>query len=104
MKYELSNPSDKIFFDAASDEIATICALFLGNGMYAAKREGWSSGFYLMGICEEEINRLFKPNIDAFIKINRLEINEAFQSFRYDNKRTSMNQIVREAHNVIIEG
>lgn len=104
MEYELSNPSDRIYFDAASDEIATFCALFLSDGKYAAKREGWSSSFYIMGISEEELNRLFRPDIETFMKLNTKKINKCFQSFRYAHERTSTNKIVDRAHSMIIKG
>ena len=100
MKYELINPSDKVYFDAGSDLVAFFWSLMVGNGAYSAENTetGWTGPFYLFGISDVAIEVELEMDVDSFVNINREDIKKCFQSFRYDSKRSSMNKIVDYAH------
>jgi hypothetical protein len=99
MKYELINPSDKIEFEAESNEIAFFCVVML-EPRYAAQNleTEWSSGIYLFGITEEVIEKELNRDIENFCELYRDEINACFKSFHCVGARTSMNDICKVAN------
>ena len=99
MKYELINPSDLIFFDACSDIVALFCVLMIISA-YGAKNieTDWTGPMYLFGITDDQLDIELEMDVDSFVNINREDINNCFQSFRYNSERSSMNNIVDRAH------
>ena len=101
MKYELINPSDLIFFDACSDIVAFFCVLMISSA-YGAKNieTDWTGPMYLFGITDDQLDIELEMDVNSFANIHREDINECFQSFRYERERTSMNKIVDHAHSM----
>lgn len=101
MKYELINPSDRIFFDAENNKIAQFCSTYISTGYtYENTETGESGNMYIFGIDEDGILKEFGCDIKTFIKENAKEIQACFASFRYSSGRTSMNRIVDFAHSI----
>lgn len=105
MKYELINPSDKIFFEADTKEIAFLCSLFLGNGKYSARNveTDESTNMYFFGIEDETLTKELGMHVDLFCKENAKEINKCFKSFYVEGERSSMNDICAYAHGLSVK-
>lgn len=101
-QYELINPSDKIFFDAESDEVAFTAACLIGPG-YGAKRKGaWDIAidFTPFGVSADRFKELMGHTVGEYIDLKRREISESLASMRYDTERSSINKIVDFAHTI----
>jgi len=105
MKYELINPSDKIYFDADSDIVSFFCVVMISNGKFSAENTetGWSGAIYLFGISNDALEIELGMDVESFVNINREDINKCFKSFRYDSERSSMNKIVDYAHGLSLK-
>lgn len=101
MKYELINPSDKIFYDAP-DVIHSAVATALISTAYGGacqEKDGEDSPIFLFGDASEWIKERSGIGVEDFIEKNAQSLFETFQSFRLaSGKRTSMNNIVGAAH------
>ncbi len=94
--YEFINPSDAILFDAPSDEVAALAALFVGGGKWGAKRVDNDESVVGLGFAEtygRSINDAFEVLADDVVA--------ACHSFRLKSgERTSMSDWCGFAHSV----
>lgn len=100
-RYELINPSDKIFLDADDVRVAQIAALYAGKGFYGLKDENGEQVFGLIAFGGSD--DFFKSfggvsDYEEFIKANKQKIAECLRTFRTDGVRSSMNDICGNAH------
>ena len=96
--YEVINPSDRVLLDATSDEIAVAAVCILGEGRYAAKRDGFSGPLFLFGGHDEWFVEHAGLDFSDYMAANLAEIGSALRSARYKTDRTSLNRIVDRAH------
>jgi len=85
MLYELINMSDKITFEASSDQVATICTLYLGNGSFGCDNEQGETVCDLMAFgTEEMLKELYRKldiNPTTFIAENTKDVVACYRSF-----------------------
>jgi hypothetical protein len=104
MKYELINPSDKIEFEAESDEIALLCVLNISSAYAAENLEtGWKSPFGMFGYTEDDLIRDLGRDVETFCELYRDEINACFKSFHCVHERTSLNDICKYANGLKVK-
>lgn len=84
--YELINPSDKITFEASSDEVAAITA-FAISGMFGAKRDGWSAGPWIFGAGQWFVDE-YGADPGVCFKRNERDVATALTSFRLGNRNS----------------
>lgn len=99
-KYELINPSDKIFYeapDAVHSAVAT-ALISTGYGGNCLTEGGENSPIFLMHSASEWIEKRSGMTVDEFIEKNAESLYEVLSSFRYSSERTSLNKIVDTAH------
>lgn len=103
MRFELINPSDKIFLDAENVQVAQIAALYAGKGYYGLNDEsgnqvfgmiafGGSDGFFASFGGQEAFAE--------FAKSHKKEISDCLLSFRVNGVRSSLNDICGYAHSL----
>lgn len=100
MKYELINPSDKIYYDAP-DVVHSACATALISTAYGGAcldEGGENSPIFLLSSASDWIEERSGMSVDDFIAKNAQSLHDTLASFRYDSERTSMNKIVASAH------
>lgn len=103
MRFELINPSDKIFLDADDLRVAQIAALYAGEGYYGLNDENGEQVFGLIAFGgSEEFIKSFgdEDGYKKFIEANRMAIADCLKTFRTDGVRTSMNDICGSAHHL----
>ena len=101
MKWELINPSDKIFFDAPDLKVATVACTIVGRGQYGADSQESEEtvSIFLPGEHDEWCKSQFNQSLkELFDSIDMDEVRKCLKSFRYDLERTSLNRIVDYAH------
>ena len=82
MKYELISPSDKIEFEAESNQIAFFCVVAISPAYGAKNAEtGWTAGPFLLGISEETVEVQLGREIEPFCELYKDEINACLKSF-----------------------
>ena len=96
MTYEIINPSDKCFIEAESDTVAALVGNALGNGYYGVRDENGKAVLHIMQSVSEAVN-MTEGELSAFIDSHHREIRKAFESFRYESERTSLNNIEARA-------
>lgn len=96
MTYEIINPSDKCFIQAESDIVAALVGNALGSGYYGVRDENGRTILHIMQTVHEAMN-MTEEDVSAFIDEHHREIRQAFESFRYAEERTSMNNIRKRA-------
>ena len=94
MKYEIINPSDKVYITAEDDLIAKIVCYYLGRGTYMLKND---KGELLTGFLEPNID-IEGKELEKYIYTHAVEIADALDSLVYRYERTSMNDIGEKAH------
>lgn len=94
MKYEIINPSDKVYITAEDDLIAKIVCYYLGNGTYMLKND---KGELLTGFLDPNID-IEDEELEKYIVSHVNDIAEAFDSLTYEGERTSMNNIGKSAY------
>jgi hypothetical protein len=100
MKYELINPSDKIYFDAP-DVVHAATATALISTAYGGKcleDGGEDSPVFLFSSASDWVQNRSGMTVDEFIENNAQTLHDTLASFRYDTERTSMSRIVDAAH------
>ena len=100
MKYELINPSDKIYYEAP-DQIHSAVATALLSNAYGGKcldDSANDSPIFLFGGAAEWIEEKSGLTVDQFIEKNAQTLHDTLKSFRYASERTSMSRIVDAAH------
>lgn len=102
-KYELINPSDKIYFDAPSPKVALIAVNLLSPAYGAIPIDGRGEHIPIMMLqnFDEYFAGLYgkKLNTDDLFK-TRLgpEVAVCLESFQLGHERSSMNDICGHAH------
>lgn len=94
MKYEIINPSDKVYITAKDDLIAKIVCYYLGRGTYMLKND---KGELLTGFLDPNIN-IETEELEKYIVSHVNDIAETFDSLTYEGERTSMNNIGKSAY------
>ena len=94
MKYEIINPSDKVYITAEDDLIAKIVCYYLGNATYMLKND---KGELLTGFLDPNID-IDGKELEKYIVSHVNDIAEAFDSLTYEGERTSMNNIGKSAY------
>lgn len=86
MLFELSNPSDKITFEASDIKVACLCARMLSS-QFGVINEDWQSSwipaFHWSGVYEKIFWPKREKEIEEITKENTEEIKACFQSFYY---------------------
>lgn len=103
MRFELINPSDKIFLDADDIRVAQIAALYAGKGYYGLKAENGEQVFGMIAFGgSEDFIKSFgdEAGYKRFIETHRRAIADCLKTFRTDGARTSMNDICGNAHQI----
>lgn len=113
MKFELANPSDKIYLEGDDFEVVAIAVVAVGHGQYPAFEidengneidEGASVPFFLFGGLDEWFNEKFGVCAEECVKRVKKEklrqLIDALRSFRCVGARTSMNDICGYAHSI----
>lgn len=96
MTYEIINPSDKCFIEAESDTVAALVGNALGSGYYGVRDENGKPVLHVMQSVSEATN-MTEDEVSTFIDTHQREIRKAFESFRYADERTSLNNIGKRA-------
>jgi len=94
MKYEIINPSDKVYITAEDDLIAKIVCYYLGNGTYMLKND---KGELLTGFLDPNFG-IEDEDVAKYISSHSREIADVFDSLSYESERTSMNDIGKRAY------
>lgn len=103
-RYELINPSDKIFFDAKDLATALIAVSLIGNLRYGAHELGTTNPVniptFLFGGWDNFINKNFDGRAPEVSDEGILEsVADCLKTFRLaSQERTSMNDICGNAH------
>lgn len=100
MKYELINPSDKIYYDAPDQAHSAVATALLSNG-YGGKcldNPEHDSPIFLFTKADNWIFEKTGLTPDEFIEQNAQSLHDTLKSFRYDTERTSLTKIVSMAH------
>lgn len=100
MRYELINPSDKIYYeapDAIHSAIATIL-LSVSYGGECLDDSEQSSPIFLFGGAEKWVKEKSGKTMQEYLRANAQSIRDTLLSFRYEGERTSMSRIVDIAH------
>lgn len=100
MKYELINPSDKIYYEAPDKIHSALATSLLSNsfGGKCLEDSKHDSPIFLFGGSQQWIEQESGITLAEFIRKNSESIYDTLKSFRYDGERTSMNRIVDFAH------
>lgn len=101
MRFELINPSDKIFLNADDLRVAQIAALYAGKGYYGLNDENGEQVFGLIAFGgSEDFIKSFgdEASYKKFVEDKKREIADCLKTFRTDGVRTSMNDICGNAH------
>lgn len=95
-KYEIINPSDECYLYAESDNVAAVCGILLGSGMYGIKDT----------VTGELVQPLFSAELkdgtdtDKFITENKKAIKDCLKTFEYADERSSLNDIGARAKKI----
>lgn len=82
MVYELVNPSDAWTFEAPSDLVAWLASLLVGRGKTPARRDGWTSPFYLFGgEPEKDFQEEFGEDLQGAVDRHRDDLIVSLRSF-----------------------
>lgn len=100
MKYELINPSDKIYYDAPDAAHSAMATALLSSayGGECLDNSEHNSPIFLLGGAPEWIKEKSGLEPDEFIERNAQTLHDTLKSFRYASERTSMSRIVDSAH------
>lgn len=87
--YELVNPSDNWSFQAKSDKIAFLVALFVGRGATPAERDGWKGKMYILNIGDPsaDYESEFKEKFEGALGRHKAEIVESLRTFMIDRRK-----------------
>lgn len=99
MKYELINPSDKIFFYAPSLLIASL-SVFLLSTKYGAKSQESDDEvpIFIFGGAEQWLKDKFEiSDIKKTFEENFNQIIDCLNTFKVDGRRSSINDICKYA-------
>lgn len=100
LKYELINPSDKIYYEAPDQIHSAVATALLSNG-YGGKcldDSAHDSPIFLFSDPSEWIKEKSGITAYQFIESNAQTLYDTLKSFRYASERTSMSRIVDSAH------
>ena len=92
MKFEIINPSDKCFITADDERLAKIVCTVLGQGWYGLRYQDGDTVMYPLQPLDEALGA-DEDTINAIIDENRDKLAEVFDSFEYEDERTSLNNI-----------
>lgn len=94
---EIINPSDEAFIDAEDKEAACLAVAIFSNGRYSI--EGMMPVF-LFGGSDEWFKNEFNRKVDeSFEFVGNKRVSDALRTVKMNGERTSMNDIVKRAHN-----
>lgn len=101
-RYEIINPSDELFFDAPSLEIAAAVVVLLGQGQYGGEPVdgGERVPIFLFGGHDDWYRKHFDCTVDESLqRLDRIALAEAMESVALPEgrERTSLNDIARRA-------
>lgn len=103
MKYEIINPSDEVFIEADSHEVACVAVACMGEGEYGLKEVGGDleMPLLLFGTADKWFKKTFDRTFEeSFHHIDREELKTALLSTNMEHERTSLNKIVDYAHSL----
>ena len=94
MRYEIINPSDKVFITSDNELDAKIVCYYLGKGTYMLKND---KGELLTGFLDPNFG-IEDEDVAKYISSHSREIADVFDSLSYESERTSMNDIGKRAY------
>ena len=94
MKYEIINPSDKVFITSDNELDAKIVCYYLGEGTYILENE---KGELLTGFLNPNFG-IEDEEVAKYISSHSRKIADVFDSLSYESERTSMNDIGKRAY------
>lgn len=97
LTYEISNPHDEAYIDAPTDVIAVATVAVLGEGKYAAKREGFDGPFFFIGGHDEWFSKHTGVSCLDFLRAHSGDIAAALRTVRLARERTSLFDMVSTA-------
>lgn len=83
--YEVSNPSDRVTFEAPDDEVATLAVIILGEGAYGATSEDQERvcGIAIFGGIPTNTGGVTEANLATRLEARKLDVAIALESLIY---------------------
>ena len=102
MRYEIINPSDKVFIKASNLNDAGIACLLLGGGWYGLKDESGETVFPLFAD-EKWFKKQGVEDRFTYLDEHLITIAEVLESYKYADKRSSLNNIGKKCRDIAKE-